>query len=209
MRSRIIFIMAFIISFSSLQGKTIWVNKNNFASAGNLNVGDIIVVNVLDISAMQFTINLKNTVTSSLSSSPDLTITGFLPKVNGTKAMKSDDTTQFGEKGKFNFTIAAQLQNRTPDGKFTVAGTRVYAINGAASTVTVTGLVDPVLVKGRNVDSDKVANFRIEIRSTREGLRLQRPALKEGENAQVSLTEAEKQRLIIDYLEKMINELTR
>lgn len=75
--------------------------------------------------------------------------------------------------------------------------------------MAVTGIIDPVLVKGRQVDSKNVANFRIEIRSTKEGIQIRRPALKEEEKAEVKLTETEKQRIIIQYLEKMLNQLSR
>ncbi len=199
-----------IISSVTVSGaKSIWVDGNHFASTGTLRQGDIIIINVDDISNLQFNLSLKNSSDSSTASNPDVTITGFLPKVQGNKNIKNNDATTFTGKGKFSFSIASRITRREQGGKFTVAGTRAYSFNGVTSTVAVSGIIDPVLVKGRQVDSRSVANFRIEIRSTKEGLRLQRPALKKDERAEVKLTEAEKQQMILEYLEKMLNQLSR
>ncbi len=198
-----------ITAVTALAGKSIWVDRNHFASAGTLKQGDIIIINVDDISNLQFNLSLKNSSDSSTVSSPDVTITGFLPKVQGNKNIKNNDATTFTGKGKFSFSVASRITRREQGGKFTVAGTRAYSFNGVTSTVAVSGIIDPVLVKGRQVDSRSVANFRIEIRSTKEGLRLQRPALKKDEKAEAKLTETEKQRMILQYLEKMLNQLSR
>jgi hypothetical protein len=40
-------------------------------------------------------------------------------------------------------------------------------------------------------------------------MNLQRPPLKENETPKAELTDAEKQKIIIDYLNKMLGELTR
>lgn len=204
--------LAVVIIFSAvtaLAGKSIWVDRNHFASSGTLKQGDIIIINVDDISNLQFNLSLKNSSDSSTASNPDVTITGFLPKVQGNKNIKNNDVTTFTGKGKFSFSVASRITKREQGGKFIVAGTRSYSFNGVTSTVAVSGIIDPVLVKGRQVDSRSVANFRIEIRSTKEGLRLQRPALKKDEKAEVKLTETEKQRMILQYLEKMLNQLSR
>ncbi len=200
---------AIIFLSAMLHGKSIWVDRNHFASGGALNVGDFIIVNVDDISSLQFNLTLKNNSDSTTTSTPDVTITGFLPKVQGNQNIKNNDATTFNGKSSFSFSIASRIQKREGGGKFTVAGIRAYSFNGVTSTVAVTGIIDPVLVKGRQVDSKNVANFRIEIRSTKEGIQIRRPALKEEEKAEVKLTETEKQRIIIQYLEKMLNQLSR
>ncbi len=204
-----VIIFAIIFTGAAASGKSIWVDRNHFSSGGALNIGDIIVVNVDDMSSLQFTLSLKNTSDSSTTSSPDVTITGFLPKIQGSRNIKNNDATTFNGKGRFSFSIASRIQKREQGGKFTVAGSRTYSFNGVTSTVAIRGIIDPALIKGRNIDSRSVADFRIEIRSTREGFRLQRPALKDDEKAEVKLTEAEKQRIIIQYLEKMLNQLSR
>ena len=73
----------------------------------------------------------------------------------------------------------------------------------------VTGMVDPALLKGRIIDSRNVANFSLTITGVKQGVAVTRPALKKDEQASANLTEEEKQKIIIDYLERMLGELTR
>ena len=66
-------------------------------------------------------------------------------------------------------------------------------------------------MKGRTVHSRDVAEFRLDIRGLKEvpGLNITRPAPGPDESATSSLTEAEKQRIIVDYLNKMLREMGR
>ena len=72
-----------------------------------------------------------------------------------------------------------------------------------------TGLIDPALVRGRAIDSNSVVDFALEIRGVKQGINLQRPPLKKDEAANANLTEEEKRQIILDYLRKMLGELTR
>ena len=103
---------------------------------------------------------MKSGENGSIESSPDMTITAFLPKISSSKNIKGDNSTKFNGKGKINFSIATQVQNRQNDGKLAIGGNRIYSFNGVTNTITVTGIVDPALVKGRDVDSTDVANLR-------------------------------------------------
>jgi len=89
-----------------------------------------------------------------------------------------------------------------------VAGSRTYTFNGVTNIITVTGLVDPALMKGRVIDSNSVADFTLEVRGLKQGINIQRLPLKKDEKADTALTEQEKQLIIIDYLKKMLGELT-
>jgi flagellar basal body L-ring protein FlgH len=191
-----------------LNAKTIWQDKNPYISEGDLRAGTVIVVNVNDISEMRFNVSIGNKINSAVSSTPDVTITGFLPKVAATKKITNDDSTQFAGKGKLTFSIATRVLNRVGP-MLNVAGSRTYTFNGVTNIVTVTGLVDPSLIKGRSVDSNNVADFTLEVRGLKQGIDLQRLPLKKDETANAGLTEQEKQLIIIDYLKKMLGELTR
>ena len=194
----------------NLSAKSIWQDKNPYTSEGDIKVGSVIVITINDISDMRFTYSTSTKSNSNISSNPDASITGFLPKVSANKRIGSDDSTQFTGRGKINFSIATRVVNRAPDGiLLTVAGSRTYTFAGAASTIAVTGLVDPSLIKGRTIDSNSVVDFTMEIRGLKQGINLQRPPLQKDEKASTSLTEQEKQQIIIDYLKKMLGELTR
>ncbi|HEY1406146.1 MAG TPA: hypothetical protein VF857_06010, partial [Spirochaetota bacterium] len=76
---------------------------------------------------------------------------------------------------------------------------------------TVAGTLDPVLLAGRVIRSSDIVNFRLTVDTTKQGLGLNvtRPPLQPNETPKAELTDAEKQRIIIDYLNKMLNELSR
>ncbi len=191
-----------------LNAKSLWRDRNPYASEGDINVGAVVLVNIRDISDMTFTISMNDRSDAAVSSNPDMTITGFLPKVSADKKIRSDDSTKFSGKGKMTLSVATRVLEKVGP-LWSVAGSRTYSFNNAATIITVTGLVDPALVKGRSVNSNNVADLTMEIRGVKRGIAIQRPPVKEGETAKIELTEQEKQRIIIDYLQKMLGELTR
>jgi flagellar L-ring protein FlgH len=203
-----ILIIAAVFSFSVLSAKSIWKDKNIYSSIENAKVGDIIIVNIRDISNIRFNLETNSRSNSSVTSEPDMTITGFLPKISASKKISNADSTQMSGRNSMSFSISARIQNKVGN-MLTVAGTRTYSFSGVTNTILVNGLVDPYTIKGRSVDSNDMADFRLEIRGTKEGLNLKRDKLKEGETAKSNLSEQEKQDVILDYLQKMVKELTK
>ncbi len=202
-------IVTLFFSTSLLISKTIWVDRNIYSSDGNMNLGDIIIVNINDMSDMRFSINMNTRTSNDLTSNPDVTITGFLPKISSSKNMSFRDSATLSEKGQVNVSIAAKVTGKGDKGTYAINGSRTYSFNGVTNRISVSGSIDPYLIKGRSIDSAKIADFRVEIKGSMEGLEIKRPPLKEKETANTTLTEGEKQRLIMDYLEKMIRELSR
>ncbi|OHD66107.1 MAG: hypothetical protein A2176_04100 [Spirochaetes bacterium RBG_13_51_14] len=208
MRRALLAYLILVIFGCILNAKSIWKDRNPYATEGDIKVGTVIVVSINDISDMKFTLSMGNKSNAVVSSSPDVTITGFLPKVAATKKINSDDSTQFTGKGKISFSIATRVLNRVGP-MLNVAGSRTYTFSGVTHIITVTGLVDPALMKGRAIDSNNVADFTLEVQGVKQGINIQRPPLKKDETASSVLTEQEKQLIIIDYLKKMLGELTR
>jgi flagellar basal body L-ring protein FlgH len=203
-----ILIISAVFSFSLLSAKSIWKDKNIYSSVENAKIGDIVIVNIRDLSNIRFNLETNSRSNSSVTSEPDMTITGFLPKISASKKITNSDSTQMSGKNSMSFSISARIQNKNGN-LLTVAGTRTYSFSGVTNTILVNGLVDPYTIKGRSVDSNDMADFRLEIRGTKEGLNLKRDKLKEGDTAKANLTEQEKQDVIIDYLQKMVKELTK
>jgi flagellar L-ring protein precursor FlgH len=208
MKKALIAYIVIVLFGCILNARTIWKDRNPYTSEGDIKVGTVVVVNVYDMSDMKFTLSMSDKSNSMVSSNPDMTITGFLPKVAMQKKVTNDDATQFQAKGKLAFSVATRVLNRVGP-MLNVAGSRTYTLNGVTNIITVTGLVDPALMKGRAVDSSSVADFTLEIRGIKQGINIQRPPLKKDETASSNLTEQEKQAIIIDYLRKMLGELTR
>lgn len=203
-------VIILVISISSLlNAGTIWKEKDIYSTDKNLQVGDIILVNVRDFSKLKFDIALNNNSSSNITANPDVTITGFLPKVSSNKNIKNNESTNFNGNSKIDFSIAARVTEKQNNGYAAVSGTRIYTFNGITNTLIITGVVDPKFLNSGTIDSGQVADFRIQITGRKEGLTIRKNQLREGEKLTTELTDAEKQQILIDYLEKMIRELTK
>ena len=190
---------------------TTWREKSLYTAGSELKAGDVIVVSVGDVTRMTFSMNINSKSASNISSNPDVNITGFLPKVSADKKSTTVDGLDLQGKGNFNIEIAAMITARTPDGKYQVQGTKEYVFNGVSNRFEVSDMVDPAMLNGRSVRSSDVVNFRLSVATSKQGLGIavQRPPLKDKETPKAELTDAEKQKLIIDYLTKMLSELSR
>lgn len=206
---RYIFAIVIVLIAQAMHGKSIWIDKNIYSSSENLKIGDIVIVNVNDISQMRFNLDLSNASSSSINTNPDVTITGFLPRISANNNSNNSSTTQFSGAGQLNISIASRVVRKEGEKNYSLSGTRTYSFNGVASTITVSGIVDPSTINGRSVNSTVLAGFRLEIKGSSEGVRLERKKLEKDEKASIQLSEDEKQKIISEYLEKMIRELTR
>lgn len=209
MKKILLIITVFLTAGVSLRAATIWVDRDIYIADRNLKVGDIIVVNVRDFSKLKFDIALNNNSTSRVESNPDVTITGFLPKVSANRNIKNNESTGFTGNSKIDLAIASRVVELLANGNTVISGSRTYSFNGVTNTFSVAGVVDPKHVSGGLIDSEYVADFRIQITGRKEGLTIRKNQIGPDQTASPELTEAEKQQIIIDYLEKIIRELTK
>lgn len=188
---------------------SIWRDRDIYSSDANLQVGDIVIVTIRDFSKFQFDVKLNNTSASDITSNPDVTVTAFLPKISANKNFKNNELTTFSGNSKIQVAIATRITERQNNGYTVITGTRTYSFNGITNTLAVRGVIDPKMINGGVIDSEYVADFTIQITGRKEGLTIRKNQVAEGENVNTQLTEQEKQQIVIDYLEKMIRELTR
>ncbi len=193
-----------------LSGETLWRDRNVYSSE-NLANGDTVIVDIEDISQMRFSINLENKTNTTISSEPDVNITGFLPKVSASKTIDNKDNLKLDGRTNMRITVATSVTGTAGNGTYNINGFKEYVFNGVLTRFTVTGVVNPAMLDGRKIKSENVINFRLNIQSAKSGINLplERAALEEGKGADSSLTEEEKQAIILDYLRKMLNELSR
>lgn len=192
-----------------LYSNSVWVDRNLYSPDVDLAPGSLIVIEVNDITDLQFTLSFTSSKSGTVNSMPDTTITGFLPPVSSSKNFSSSDSGDYTSGGNMNFTIAATVIDTTPEGLYRVSGSRAYIFDGRRNILSVGGLIDSTLIKGRSIDSSQIANFTIELSVSSETMNITRPPLEEDETADYNLTEQEKQDMIIDYLEKMLSEIGR
>jgi flagellar basal body L-ring protein FlgH len=196
---------------TSLTAKTIWRDRNIYSAGEELQVGDIITVVIEDVSRLRFDISVKSDTATQVASNPDVTITGFLPKISADKEITNNDTVAVSGRGDLRLDLAALITGRAANGNYNIQGSKQYIFNGVSNRFTISGIINPGLLKGRAIRSKDIVNFRLNIVGSKQGLGLTitRPPLKEGETVKTELTEQEKQQIVIDYLQKMIQELSR
>ncbi|HPS59532.1 MAG TPA: flagellar basal body L-ring protein FlgH [Spirochaetota bacterium] len=188
---------------------SVWRDRDIYSSEANLQVGDIVVVTINDLSKFSFDAKLNNSSASDILSNPDVTVTGFLPKISASKNFKNNESSAYRGSSKIVLSIATRVTERQANGFAVITGTRTYSFGGVTNTMAVRGIIDPRMINGGVIDSENVADFIIQITGRKEGIAIRKGPLAEGEAASIILTEQEKQAIITDYLEKMIRELTR
>lgn len=207
-------VLAIIISIflsQSAHTKSLWKDKNIYSASENLQVGDILVLNIDDISQMNFNLTLNNKNSFSISSIPDTNITPFLPNVSSDKTIDRGDNINISGKGNLKISIASRITERLNDGKHRIAGFREYIFKDTTNRFIVSGIIDQASVNGRIIRSSDVADFRLEIDTFTKGsgMKIKKQKLEEGKSTVAELSEEEKEKLIMDYLERMLNELSR
>ncbi|MDA3901587.1 MAG: flagellar basal body L-ring protein FlgH [Spirochaetes bacterium] len=205
-----VFCILAILTSSVLFGQSLWRESNLYSPKQNLVIGETLVVEINDVSRMRYTLNVENSKNSSVNAIPDTTITAYLPPVNSNRNITHQDGVKVESRGNIALRVAVTVNNLQDDGTYTIAGAKSYTFNGVSNQMNVTGRVHPRSIKGNSISADHVVNFALTINSVTRGLglNLQR-TLEEDEPASVELTEQQKQQIITDYLQKMVDELTK
>ncbi|MCX7678949.1 MAG: flagellar basal body L-ring protein FlgH [Spirochaetes bacterium] len=203
--------MVLLMGIVGGQSKSLWQDRNIYGASETLKEGDVILVRVNDLSQMKFELTVSGDNSFNIVSNPDNSITQFLPKASANKSSTSKGKTAIRGTGKLLLTIPARVMKKIPGNLYEIAGTKEYTLHGMVNQFQVVGIVDPSMVKGKSIDSTDIAQFRFVLKGFKEGagIEIKRPPLKEKEAAGVTLTEDEKQKIILEYLNKIINELTQ
>ncbi|HRX16336.1 MAG TPA: flagellar basal body L-ring protein FlgH [Spirochaetota bacterium] len=203
------FITLFFLT-TVLSAQSLWRESNLYSPRANLVAGETIVVIIDDVSRMRYTLNVENSKSSSVNSVPDTSITAYLPPVNSNRNIKHNDGVKVESRGNLALRLAVTVNNRMDDGTYNVTGAKTYTFNGVSTRMSITGRVHPSSITGGAIRAEKVVNFALNISSATQGLglNLQR-TLEEDESATAEMTEEQKQRIITDYLQKMVDELTK
>lgn len=203
-------IYLFLLFSLRLSAASIWQERNIYSAAESLREGDTVTVEINDMSRLRYDLTVDNKNTSAVNTDPDQTITAFLPSVSASKDISNSDNVEISSRSNMTMRIAVSVAGRAANGNYTIQGLRQYVVNGVASGIAVSGEINPKSIQGNTVKSESVINFRMVITTTRQGLgmNLTRQLEQDG-TATTDLTEEEKQRIITDYLQKMLDELTR
>lgn len=203
--------LAIILITTGTYSRSLWQDRNIYSAGESIREGDILLVHINDVSQLKFNLTVNSDSSFSFTSNPDGTVTKFLPHASGNKQSVNKGKTSVNGAAKMYFSIPATVTKKLKNNQFEIAGAKEYALHGVVNRFQVAGIVDPSLMRGRGIDSMDIAAFRLSLRGYKEGagIEIKRGALKDKEAAGVTLTEDEKQKIIVDYLTKVINELTQ
>ena len=205
-----LFVLIILFMFcSGLNSETAWVDRNLYAPEKEFSPGTLVVVKVNDTSNLEFSFSFSAGKSGNVNVNPDTEITDFLPSISSSGNISSSGTGDYSKGSRIDMSIAARVTGSEPGGLYRIAGSKNYIFEGRRNTISVSGIVDPALMKGRTIDSSLIANFSIAVVIEDDRINITRPALEEDEYADVKLTEQEKRDIIIDYLERMLSEITR
>jgi flagellar basal body L-ring protein FlgH len=202
-------IILFMVAASPLISKTIWTDRSLYAPDTEITAGSVLMVNINDVTELKFNVEINSKENADMSLNPDTQITGFLTKAASNRKISSTETGQYAGKSRLRLTVAAAVQARNAQGLYPIIGQRTYSFNGSTTVISVQGLVDPSMIKGRIVDADMVAGFRLDMRVTKEGIELRRARLGAEDKSSTDLTEQEKQDIIIEYLQRVLREAAK
>jgi flagellar basal body L-ring protein FlgH len=203
--------LAIILVTTGTFSRSLWQDRNIYSAGESIKEGDILLVHINDVSQLKFNLTVNSDSSFSFTSNPDGTVTQFLPRASGNKQSVNKGKTSVTGAAKMYISIPATVTKKLKNNQFEIAGVKEYALHGVVNRFQVAGIVDPSLLRGRGIDSMDIAAFRFSLRGYKEGagIEIKRGALKDKETAGVTLTEDEKQKIIVDYLNKVINELTQ
>lgn len=134
-------------------------------------IGDVLKVDIAErLSASQSASSDIDRQTSLKSKGPGTTSSGAFFKDLLNQDITASGSSSFKGKGatdndsRFNGQIAASVINVLANGNLVVAGERTVALNGNASTLRFSGVVDPRDIKDGNVvQSQDVVNAKMEV----------------------------------------------
>lgn len=203
-------LLLFFIPLSYLPAASLWQEGSLYTPPSALTPGKTLTVIIDDVSRLRYTLDVKSDSADSVVSTPDSSITAYLPAVSSNKDISHSDGMNVESRGNLELKVAVTINQAQADGTYAITGNKSYIFNGVASRIAVSGRINPADLEGNTVRAEKINNFQMSISTTTQGLNMNLARqLGEDESASTDLTEAEKQQIITDYLEKIISELSK
>ncbi|WP_100712967.1 flagellar basal body L-ring protein FlgH, partial [Leptospira perolatii] len=192
-----------------------WENKNPYSRAQNLKVGTSIYVRIKDGFTAEFEIESTADESITLKAVPDKKIIPEMPSFNHDRTIVRKNKGKIKSLGKLKGNMTVIVSAIDPGtGLLTLQGARSSTYNGEPSTVQLTGLLAPEFVSKENsVDADRIANLQIQFtgairpKNPQPAIQLKTVTNPDGSvTVKADLSEEEKQRLILNQLNRLLGE---
>lgn len=203
-----------VLSLEAQDG-SLWTEKNPYSVRQNIKVGSAVYVKIRNGLQAEFELESNADETLTLKAMPDKKIVPDMPSYNSDRTITRKNKGKIKSVGKIRGNLTALVTGVDPNtGLLTIQGNKSSLINGEENSLTLVGNVAPEFVdKDSSLDADKIANLRVSYNGRINPKEVVPPiALKSVTNPDGSVTikaelsEEEKQRLILNQLNRLLGE---
>ncbi|MDI7229615.1 flagellar basal body L-ring protein FlgH [Leptospira santarosai] len=197
------------------QESSLWTDKNPYSMRQNIKVGSPLYVKIKNGIQAEFELESNADETLTLKVMPDKKIVPDMPSYNSDRTITRKNKGKIKSLGKIKGNLTVLVTAVDPNtGLLTIRGQKMNVINGEENSLLLSGTVSPEFVeKDSSVDADKIAdlqvsfNGRIKPREVIPPISLKTVANPDGSvTTKAELSEEEKQRLILNQLNRLLGE---
>ncbi|MCB1170084.1 MAG: flagellar basal body L-ring protein FlgH [Leptospiraceae bacterium] len=209
-------LIPFLFAAGLLRAEDLWKDKNPYGISIELQQGEILKLQIREPMVVDYLLEGDTTDEVQIKMVPDSKLFEFLPPADDTRTITEKKDARIRSRARLVMDLAVTIQSiDTNTGTVTFSGTKVLAYQSgtAAQQIQVSGRVNAGdIMPGKTIHSSRVADLQVIIQggpsAQRENVQLQpQPDRSEGDSEpSTSLSDAEKQRLLLEYLNRILGE---
>ncbi|EMI61533.1 flagellar basal body L-ring protein FlgH [Leptospira noguchii] len=201
--------------YLTAQDSSLWTDKNPYSVRQSMKVGSTLYVKIRNGLQAEFELESNADETLTLKAMPDKKIIPDMPSYNNDRTITRKNKGKIKSIGKIKGNLTVLVTAIDPNtGLLTIQGQKVNVINGEENSLLLSGTVSPEFVeKDLSIDSDKIANLQLNFNGKIRPQQVSPPiSIKTITNPDGSVTtkaelsEEEKQKLILNQLNRLLGE---
>ncbi|MCB1138006.1 MAG: flagellar basal body L-ring protein FlgH [Leptospiraceae bacterium] len=214
--SAVAILLPFLFSAGILRAEDLWQDKNPYGISIELQQGEILKLQIREPMVVDYLLEGDTTDEVQIKMVPDSKLFEFLPPADDTRTITEKKDARIRSRARLVMDLAVTIQSIDANtGTVIFSGTKVLAYQSgtAAQQIQVSGRVNAGdIMPGKTIHSSRVANLQVLIQggpsAQRENVQLQpQPETAEGDSQpSTNLSDAEKQRLLLEYLNRILGE---
>lgn len=206
-----VFYVAIITIFisSTLQSQTLWEDHNPYDSSPVLSAGTILKIEVDEPVKIEYEFVDNRDLSTSVKLVPDKTITDFLKPVDSSRSIVTKNKGRVISKNRVVFDMAVNVTGDISKEVVTFSGSKTLAMESGKQQqqIQIQGRVlKSDISSDRKIKSKNVSDLVISIRGAPIPVSANLPVKNEDGVSVAKISEAEKQKLIMDYINKVLGE---
>ncbi|RME90998.1 MAG: hypothetical protein D6767_05930 [Candidatus Hydrogenedentota bacterium] len=188
-----------------LYSQSLWIDQNPYQAQPY--VGKIVTVHIQE--KMVGNLDSRRKIDGKLKMvlKPDVNNLNFLKDSNQSKTRATESRSQQKLRRTLRFSMAVQIAKLQPDGTFAIRGSKQMNVNGIPLQVTLTGQVSREALQKDFISSSEIANLNLRI--VTEAPRPQDKRANLDPNNPQELREADRNRVLLQYLREILGGLSQ